>query len=153
LPGTFSGDGRHDVSYWLPSQRRIQQIVTQHFDHIPEDSTEYSEAQESDPTSLRIAIQDSTDDPEAVQAMVNYLQQAGYSRVFISNRWKEPLETSRIVAQIGDDGGAAALRAKLGFGEVLVESTGSLASDITIQLGKDWQALKDSAPQESAVSF
>jgi polyisoprenyl-teichoic acid--peptidoglycan teichoic acid transferase len=153
LPGTFSGDGRHDVSYWLPSQRSIQEIVTQHFDHIPEDNIEYSEAQEYDPTSLRIAIQDSTDDPEAVQAMVRYLQQAGYSRVFVSNRWKEPLETSRIVAQTGDDGGAAALRAKLGFGEVLVESTGSLASDITIQLGKDWQSLKDSAPQESAVSF
>lgn len=153
LPGTFSGDGRHDVSYWLPSQRSIQEIATKHFDHIPEDSIEYSEAQEFDPTSLRIAIQDSTDNPEAVQEMVNYLQQAGYSRVFISNKWKEPLETSRIVAQTGDNGGAAALRAKLGFGEVLVESTGSLASDITIQLGKDWQSLKDSTPQESAVSF
>jgi hypothetical protein len=26
----------------------------------------------------------------------------------------------------------------LGFGDVLVESTGSLQSDVTIRLGKDW---------------
>jgi polyisoprenyl-teichoic acid--peptidoglycan teichoic acid transferase len=139
LPGTFSGDGRQEVSYWLPNRSRLDTMVVQHFDHTPEDYNPDLEPSESDPTNLRIAIQDSTDNPEAVQAVVQYLQKAGYSRVYISDRIKEPLKESRIVAQMGDDGGAAALRAKLGFGEVLVESTGSLASDITIQIGADWQ--------------
>lgn len=141
LPGTFSGDGRHEVSYWLPSRNRLDAMVVQHFDHTPEDYNPElaSDSSESDGTNLRIAIQDSTENPEAVQAVVKYLQEAGYRRVYVSDRIKEPLKESRIVAQSGDNAGAAALRAKLGFGEVLVESTGSLASDITIQIGADWQ--------------
>lgn len=149
LPGEFSGDGRKQVSYWLPSKRRIEKIATQYFDHTPENASEYGESEEVDPTSLRIAIQDSTDNPEAVQAMVRYLKEAGYRKVYVSDRWQEPLKVSRIVAQMGDDGGAAALRAQLGFGEVLVESTGSLASDITIQLGEDWQQLENSDSERS----
>jgi hypothetical protein len=89
--------------------------------------------------------------------MVSYLQEAGYSRVYVSSRWQEPLKVSRIVAQSGDDSGAAFLRAQLGFGEVLVESTGSLSSDITIQLGEDWRQLESSAAQnlnsEQPTSF
>jgi hypothetical protein len=34
------------------------------------------------------------------------------------------------------------VQSALGFGEVVVESTGALASDITIQLGKDWSKNK-----------
>ena len=33
---------------------------------------------------------------------------------------------------------AARLRSELGVGEVIVESTGVLSSDITIQVGQDW---------------
>jgi hypothetical protein len=43
------------------------------------------------------------------------------------------------VAQKGDTMSARALQATLGVGEVLVESTGSLESDVTIQVGEDWQ--------------
>ncbi|ACK71278.1 cell envelope-related transcriptional attenuator [Gloeothece citriformis PCC 7424] len=135
LPGGFSGDGKHEISYWIPYNRQIQTMVAQHFDHG------YTETQqiERDPTSLRIAIQDSTDDPEAVQAMVHYLQEKGYRRIYLGDSWAEPLKVTRIIAQKGDDSGAAEVRATLGVGEVLVESTGNLASDLTIQLGKDWQ--------------
>jgi LCP family protein required for cell wall assembly len=149
LPGMFSGDGRHEVSYWLPTRSRIETMVAQYFDHTPEDySATETESEMADPSRLRVAIQDSTDDPEAVQAMVSYLREAGYRRVYVSNRWREPLKVSRIVAQTGDDGGAAALRATLGFGEVLVESTGALASDITIQLGEDWRQKQASISQQ-----
>ncbi|MGL5134694.1 MAG: LytR C-terminal domain-containing protein, partial [Planktothrix sp.] len=33
---------------------------------------------------------------------------------------------------------AEALQKSLGFGKVVVESTGFLESDLTIQVGKDW---------------
>jgi hypothetical protein len=49
------------------------------------------------------------------------------------------LTSTRIIAQTGNDGSAIALRADLGLGEVLVESTGILGSDITIVVGRDWQ--------------
>lgn len=133
LPGDFSGNGRKEVSYWIPNQKQIQEIAAQYFDHG------YREYEEHDATHLRIAIQDSIGNSEGVQAMLRALQEAGYSRVYISDQWSEPLKVTRIVAQKGDDGGAAELRAKLGIGEVLVESTGNLSSDITIVIGEDWQ--------------
>jgi hypothetical protein len=85
-----------------------------------------------------VVIQDSTGKPEAVESMVSTLKKAGYQNVSIDDSWKEPLRVTRIVAQQGDDGSASAIRSSLGFGEVRVESTGNLTSDVTIQLGQDW---------------
>jgi hypothetical protein len=135
LPGGFSGDGKHEISYWLPNPVQIQHMVAEHFSHGQDEFTPV----ESDPTRLRIAIQDSTENPQAVRQMINLLREAGYRRVFISDKWSEPVQNTRILAQSGDDMGASALRAKLGVGEILVESTGTLASDVTIVLGKDWE--------------
>ena len=168
LPGNFSGDGRSGVSYWLPDRRRIGDIMTQHFEVLPENqiasldssgitrngygtksSSIYRERQteewssrrplQQDYRNIRIAIQDSLEDSETVQKMVSSLREAGYRRVYVSRNWSEPLEVTRIVAQNGDNRAAAVIRASLGVGEVLVESTGILNSDLTIQIGKDWQ--------------
>ncbi len=118
LPGQFNGTGQQEVSYWLPSRRRIKQIMAQHFD------VGYNKSNEVDPTFLRIAIQDSTDDPEAVQTLVSQLKEAGYRKVYVAEEWKEPLQVTRIIAQQGDEVGANAIREDLGFGETRVESTG-----------------------------
>lgn len=134
VPGGFSGDGKKGISYWIPYPRKIREMVADYFDH-----GNYQDFKAKNSTHLRIAIQDSVEDSKAVKAIVNYLRERGYDRVFVSDDWGEPLATTRIVAQQGDDLGAASLRASLGLGEVLVESTGTLASDITIVLGKDWQ--------------
>ncbi|MEB3310556.1 MAG: LCP family protein [Snowella sp.] len=145
LPGDFSNNGRHSASYWLPNSRKIQTIASQYFEAIPPatDSSFAEESQDSstleDPFQLRIAIQDSNDNSEAVQALVRQLSEAGYRRIVVTQKWREPLKKTRIVAQNGDTSGAANVRASLGLGEVLVESTGYLLSDITIQVGQDWQ--------------
>ncbi|MDJ0731515.1 MAG: LCP family protein [Crocosphaera sp.] len=151
LPGRFSGDGKQEVSYWLPNRYQIKNMVAEYFDH----GQLAFETEPTNPNRLRIAIQDSTEDPEAVQRLVNHLREAGYRRIFVSDEWPQTLETTRILAQNGDDLGAATLRADLGMGEVLVESTGNLGSDITIVLGQDWQNyLPDSSItfQESSVN-
>lgn len=132
VPGQFNGDGRNDISYWLPDHRRIQQMVGQHFDQGSADRTT------TDPGYLRIAIQDSTGKPNAVQSLVNTLKKAGYQNISVDDSSREPLRVTRLVAQQGDDSTANALRKALGFGEVRVDSTGSIDSDITIQLGDDW---------------
>ena len=136
LPGEFSGDGKKEVSYWIPHHRQIRRIMGKHFDL--EDSW-VATSKARNPAYVKIAIQDSLDDRLSVQAMVRHLQRLGYSRIYLSHDWQEPLEVTRIIAQQGDDATAVAMKNALGFGEVLVESTGSLSSDITIQLGKDWQ--------------
>ena len=150
LPGRFSGDGKEEVSYWLPNRYQITTMVAEHFDH----GEINVDTRSSNPSRLRIAIQDSTEDPEAVRRMVNHLMKAGYRRIFVGDPWNQTLDTTRILAQNGVDLGAATLRADLGMGEVLVESTGNLGSDITIVLGEDWQNyLPDSSIkfQESSI--
>lgn len=132
LPGRFSDAREYNASYWLPAQDRIATMMAQHFD-IP-----LSQPATTEPTAIRVAIQDSTGSDRAVQALVNSLQASGYRRVYVAKPWNEPLEVTHIIAQQGDSDSAQAIRNALGFGEVRVESTGNLRSDVTIQLGKDW---------------
>ncbi len=150
LPGDFSNNGRRSTSYWLPDQAKIKALMTQYFEVNPDfsqtnpDSGTTTEDQGSAPTSsdpmqLRIVIQDGSNNSASVQALVRSLNKAGYRNVMVATNWSEPLKITRIVAQNGDALSAVNVRASLGFGEVLVESTGYLLSDVTIQLGEDWQ--------------
>ncbi len=134
LPGRFSEKSEYDVSYWLPDSDRVPAMMAQHFD-LESDSV----PQMADPGSLRIAIQDSTgNDNTNLQPLITTLQKAGYTNVYIAKSWGEPLDTTHIVAQQGDGDSAEAIRGTLGLGEVRVESTGNISSDISIQVGKDW---------------
>lgn len=133
LPGTFSEQGQYNASYWLPDSDRIATMMAQHF-NVPA----VGSPEATNPANLRVAIEDSTGSDRAVQALVNSLQESGYHNVYIAKPWSEPLDVTHIVAQQGDDNSAQVIRGALGLGEVRVESTGNLRSDVTIQLGKDW---------------
>jgi LCP family protein required for cell wall assembly len=133
LPGDFSNPGDYELSYWLPDYDRIDEMVDQYLGY----GTETASAS-SDPAYLRIAIQDSTGDAVAVQSLIDTLYESGYTNVYQEGDWNEPLAISRIVAQQGDVSSAEMLHRFLGVGEVRVESTGVLDSDVTIQLGQDW---------------
>lgn len=133
LPGEFSQAGQYNASYWLPDSDRIATMMAQHFNVSSQASQEGI-----DPANLRVAIQDSTGSDRAVQALVNSLQESGYHNVYVSKPWSEPLDVTHVVAQQGDSDSAEAIKSALGLGEVRVESTGNLRSDVTIQVGKDW---------------
>ncbi len=134
LPGEFSDPKEYKASFWLPDYNGIDAMVARYFDF----GEDYWAEQETDPSNVRVAIQDSTGSEKAVEAFVNNLKDAGYRNAFEAKPWSEPLQVTRIVAQQGDIETAEAMRDLLGFGEVRVESTGSLQSDVTIQLGQDW---------------
>ena len=145
LPGDFN-DPEERVSYWLPNRRRINKIANEHFAFDPNIKVDteaklynQNNDQREDFTNTRIAIQNSLEDPYVARKMLSSLREAGYHRSFISQNWEEPLQITKIVAQTGDTLRADALKNALGIGEVLVESTGSLKSDVTIQIGEDWQ--------------
>ncbi len=133
LPGRFSETKEYDASYWLPDPDRIATMMSQHFDVALQSSQAAI-----DPANLRVAIQNSTGSNQAVQPLVQSLQKLGYGNVYIAKSWNEPLDVTHIIAQQGDTESAEAIRNALNMGEVRVESTGSLESDITIQLGRDW---------------
>ena len=147
LPGDFnSGDAA--VSYWLPDGEKIDKLMVQHFS-LPsdrDDSTPKSDRYASlegipdvvNPRT-RISVQDSTQDQEVLQSALDTLRDAGYRRVIANKNWQDPLATTRVIAQSGDDEAAREVRSILGVGEVVVESTGVLNSDVTIQLGRDWE--------------
>lgn len=136
LPGDFSHPGEFDLSYWLPNYDSIDKMVAQYFD---QGSKTTSTAADSDnPSYLRIAIQDSTGDSLAVQSLIDDLSESGYNAVSQADDWSEQLAITRIVAQQGDVASAEMIHRLLGVGEVRVESTGVLNSDVTIQLGQDW---------------
>ncbi len=135
LPGEFSTYEDYALSYWLPSYSEIDAMVADYFGGRADT---YSISEETDPSYLNVAIQDSTYDDMAVQSLVNALYDTGYFNVFVDRSLQNPLSETRIVAQRGDLESAESLQRFLGVGEVRVESTGSLDSDITIQLGEDW---------------
>ena len=133
LPGNFSSSSDFELSYWIPNLAEIDSMVSEYLGY----GTRQVAASEN-PQSLRIAIQDSTGDAIAVESLVQTLYDSGYYNVFVEQDWNQELPITRVVAQNGDLASAETLQRFLGLGEVRVESTGILDSDITIRLGRDW---------------
>jgi LCP family protein required for cell wall assembly len=131
MPGEYGDIGTYGTSYWLPNLEKIQALSAQFFNQ----GTTASNA--ANPASLRVSIQNSTRQASP-EPLVTRLTQAGYTNTLVVEPSGQPLATTRIVAQQGDVKSAEAVRSLLGFGEVRVEGTGDLESDVTIQLGQDW---------------
>lgn len=134
VPGEFSNPEEYNASYWLPDLRSLDAMIAEHFDF----GYNRWQSEDTESTYIRVAIQDSTDSWEAVDELVRSLNDAGYWNVKVTKPWSKPLEVTRIVAQNGDIQGAKAVQKSLGLGNIFVESTGYLSSDVTIQLGQDW---------------
>lgn len=136
-PGRFSNPGEFDsLSYWILDNRRLAKIMSQSFGIMKKSDPSI---EESTTQNLRIAIQDSMSQPEGSKKATTVLSKAGYAQVFpASDRWTKPLAKTVIVAQNGDRESAEKLREALGIGEVIIESTGDIESDITVRVGKDW---------------
>ncbi len=131
VPGDFNGNGQHETSYWLPDRRRIEAMMTKYFD------LGYASRFLVDYARLRVSIQDGTHNIKAVQSLVKKLQKAGYQNVSIDASLPGSLAVTQIVAQQGDADSASNVYLALGFGELRVETSGTLYSDVTIKLGRD----------------
>ncbi|MEM8828332.1 MAG: LCP family protein [Cyanobacteria bacterium P01_G01_bin.19] len=144
LPGDFNS-GDETVSYWLPHHKSIKKLMVDHF-NMPisygNSDRNYTTLSKRDGVSnprIRIAVQDSTRDQQVLQSALDTLREAGYQRVFATKNWQDPLARTRIIAQSGDNQAANEVKSILGVGNVVVESTGYLKSDITVQIGRDWE--------------
>jgi LCP family protein required for cell wall assembly len=133
LPGRF-GSGRL-ASYWIPDPTRIQQVAVEHLGLVVPGAT----VPAMNLAQIEVVLQDSTGDRGAVTALTERLLQAGYQRLYREVPWHETLNQTVIIAQQGNVQAAAAVQAALGFGEVRVDSTGMLNSDVTVRIGRDWR--------------
>ncbi len=132
LPGEF-GD-KQQYSYWVANKTGIDKQMSQYFD-----LSSRRQLQSNNVASLRIAIQDrSGSNHPNFRPLIASLEKAGFHNIYIAKAWGEPLDTTRIIAQQGDNNSAELVQNTLRFGEVQVESTGSVGSDISIQVGRDW---------------
>ena len=139
VPGEFSDPKKYKSSYWLPDLTTLDNMMSKHFDF----GYQAWEVENLDHNYITVAVQGSTDNLEAVDELVMSLKETGYWHVKVAKPWSKSLEVTRIIAQKGDLQAAQAVQRSLGFGEVFVESTGSLRSDVTIQLGEDVLSIKD----------
>jgi LCP family protein required for cell wall assembly len=135
LPGNFNGTGESEISYWLPNYRRIAWLSDTYFRDTP--TADPRETPITYPENVRIALQNTSLSEAAVEQLRHQLWEAGYRDQFVADALSQPIEITRIIAQQGDLAAARRVQLLLGFGEVRVESTGVLASDVTIQLGND----------------
>ncbi len=150
VPGDFNTPEEGELSYWIPHHQKIRELTAQHFE--VESDLYQRRYRHQEATDLKIAVQSNEDNQEQGEEMVKYLQSNGYRRAFLSRRqYTQPLEKTKIVAQQGDNYSAFQIRHDLGIGEVVVESTGVLHSDITIQIADDWtppDISPDNSPQK-----
>ncbi len=145
LPGRFSTPAEFSLSYWLPDSRHIKQMMRRYFQ-----VNYYSDSEPQEhlsPAYGRVAVQDSLGMPAAVNYLVQKLADRGYAQVFpTETNWTKPLDKTLIIAQSGDRALAEAIQQVLGVGEVVLEATGDIESDVTIRIGRDWLAKVPAIP-------
>jgi polyisoprenyl-teichoic acid--peptidoglycan teichoic acid transferase len=152
VPGRFSNPGEYSLSYWIVDYRHLSRLMVDHF-NLPAKSQDLAEDLHS-PKYIRVAIQDSIKKSEGVKSATNTLSKAGYGQVFPADvAWSKPLAKTQIVAQQGDRISAEQVRDALGMGEIVVESTGSIESDVTVRLGRDWIAAQPTLPPSSFLKM
>ena len=140
LPGRFSTPNEFPLSYWIVDDRRLIYLMKEHFNVVYAYSEVNKEKEEDfTPANLRVVVQDTTYFPDRVKVATKALIKAGYTQTFADDIPRTViLEKTQIIAQSGDRTSAEKVRNALGVGEVVLESTGDLDSDVTIKLGKDW---------------
>jgi polyisoprenyl-teichoic acid--peptidoglycan teichoic acid transferase len=139
LPGRFSTYQEFPLSYWIVDYRRLAHLLTNHFNIVYTDPQLRQDQKEILPPNLRVAVQDTTYYPDRLKVATTALIRAGYAQTFAEDL-PHPLilEKTQIIAQNGDRSTAEQVQKALGVGEVILESTGVLESDVTVRLGKDW---------------
>ncbi len=136
LPGRGSKSGEYRASYWLIDQNKKEAILQ---DYLNSDAIAPDDLESV--FRSRIAIQNSTDNPELSRKVALLLTQKGFRNVYVSGRNLPPFKKTQIVVQKGDANSAKQVLNALSMGELDYSSTGDLNSDITIVLGKDAQVL------------
>jgi hypothetical protein len=135
LPGRFSAPNEYVASYWIMNPTGRDRVMREYFQQNPEWS---SSDINSSVNHVRVAIQNSTDDPELSYRVAQYLAEKDFHNVYILKDWPDHLRQTQIIVQQGDLEAAATLKKVLGLGKVEASSTGDIDSELTIRLGEDW---------------
>jgi polyisoprenyl-teichoic acid--peptidoglycan teichoic acid transferase len=145
LPGRASEPAEFKASYWIMDTKKRDSIISDYFGQTSGFGSTFGSwpGQESqskdDITSLHIAVQNASGQPDQGRAMANKLKDLGFGDVYVVEDWPETIERTQIVIQKGDLAAAKQMRDRLGIGLLAPDSTGNLESDLTIRVGSDWK--------------
>ncbi|MEB3232126.1 MAG: LCP family protein, partial [Leptolyngbyaceae bacterium] len=154
LPGTFS-QNEYRASYWLMDRPAVDQVLADYFQVSPSqlvvqagleqplnqsmDALDSDEEGDRTLKSLRIAVQNASNDPTATGELIRYLQAEGFTQVYRVGALTETQVNTEIIVQRGNLRGAELVEQRLGQGKLVSASVGDLSSDLTIRIGDDWQ--------------
>jgi polyisoprenyl-teichoic acid--peptidoglycan teichoic acid transferase len=142
LPGRFSSADEFKASYWIMDEAGRDRILQDQFQvaTAPDEAPALATTPESDPAlTLRIAVQNAAENPNAARRIANFLTEKGYQNVFTIEPWSAQENNTQVIAQNGQTKAATSLRDVLVVGEVESASTGDIDSDLTIRVGNDWE--------------
>lgn len=152
LPGRFSSPDEFESSYWLMDVEGMDRVMASYFEVTPpEESAALAEVDPEQDYWLRIDVQNATEDPNAAYVMVNYLNQLGYSNVYVDESGVEPVNKTQVIPQWGQVDSARRLQAQLDKSELTVNSTGKLQSDLTVRVGNDWLRSQQARDSQAEV--
>ena len=140
LPGRFSGLEEYEYSFWLADWGGIDRVMQTYFDVAPPVGYELASGVPlSLDYDLSIVVQNASGMPDASYRLADYLASEGYHYVQVEEEeWPQTLAETQIIPQWGDLDAAQRLRVRLSDSQVAADSTGSLNSDLTIRVGRDW---------------
>ncbi|MGB3300381.1 MAG: LCP family protein, partial [Phormidesmis sp.] len=146
LPGRFSDPEEYTASYWISDQSASSDLMRTYFDAKPAElvadasqaANYYEPPSARALSSLKIAVQNATDDPYASASMAEHLRESGFDNVYIVRDWSDIEPETSVVAQRGDIGSARSLKETINLGQIEYDSTGDIDSDLTIRVGEDW---------------
>ncbi len=142
LPGQYSGPGQFNASYWLMDPQARDRIMQQYFDI----NSTGAPLPPVNIKTLSIAVQNATGQPNMAYSVQQYLENQGFTNVYLMEDWPLVDPKTRIIVQGGDMQSASSVAQILGVGKLESQSTGSVESDLTIRVGQDWAALHPNSP-------
>jgi len=138
LPGRFSRPDEYELSYWIADPEKLAPIVSRYFSDSKTDSNNDRLAVPI--RDLSIAVVNASGQRGIDLRLVSWLHRKGFSNVYVTDHEVDANEignTTQIVAQHGNPQSANDLQKILSKGQVQVESTGDILSDLTVVVGSD----------------
>ncbi|MDB5101556.1 MAG: cell envelope-related transcriptional attenuator [Cyanobacteria bacterium RYN_339] len=122
------------VSYWVADEVATRRVVSGFLQASGTDETR-------SPRAYKVTIRDGVGDRSSVRNLKRVITEAGYGSVDVEGQAPDLGQAeTEIIAQNADLAGARSLADRLGVGKVVVAATGSIYSDFTVVMGKDWLA-------------
>jgi polyisoprenyl-teichoic acid--peptidoglycan teichoic acid transferase len=132
----LSGRSNTDGSWDIDSEKRDRTLAQ----FFGQSSINNNVNNNSNVTGLQISIQNTTGRSQLSQKLLKYLNDRNFWNIRIIDDLPMELRETQIIAQTGDINLATKIQEILNFGRVNASATGDLDSEITIQIGDDFNS-------------